>query len=60
MTSPRSRGPRSGGLVFDLFPKDENRETEVSVTSVSLCLILKLIAKSLELNKKYPIFAADK
>lgn len=28
--------------------------------SVSLCLILKLIAKSLELNKKYPIFAADK
>ena len=26
----RSRGQRSRGQVFDLFPKDKNRETEVS------------------------------
>ena len=38
-----------GDRFFDLFPKDENRKRKsVSAASVSLYLVLKLIAKSFD------------
>jgi len=52
------RAVRRRSRVIDLFPKDENKETEVIAASVSFCIQRK-IANYLEESKELLIFAAE-